>query len=979
MNRQAIFLSYSRSDAKEFIDRLTRDLTRHGHRVWMDARSIETSARFDVEIEAAIQRSQIFVAVMSLGSLHENSVCRDEIVFALNKDKKLLPVKLHNDITPSLLLARRQWLDFSLSYSCGLDSLLNYLNGTSDCLLDPATKLVEGRQPIDFSPELARYTEGFVGREWFKNAVEDLLLNSDDTKSLVLVAEPGFGKSAIAAFLTVQFSRQLIGIHFCTRRKTSTIRPADFVASLVGQLENSLPQFSHALARQNSGERHNDASDAFRELVVEVLRGINPPPSTRLIVIDGLDEADLNEGQTIADILGRHSKDLPQWIKLILTTRPEAPVIRQLRHLDLCFLDPSDSGNRKDLKCYIKNRIDTIPLSIIPQEDRQSATRRLLNLATGNFEYARQVCDAIAQKRLDISELGSLVPGLDPIYNKLFSRYFATVQAWEHLGRPLMRVFAVARDPLELEMLVKLTGIDAEELVPLLGRLGSCLRADCTNTYRTWTLFHKSLQDWLLDPALSSDFYCDATVAHQSLVVKLWGSRSYDPYAAAHLVSHAAFGQLSAEFTELLCDSTFRAQFTDKMGSRDMAGRKIGHLAKEVLNASTVKAIASDALVSLSNASTHEIIEVGEIFFASGHWPFLKVADQLWLRICDDALGPIQKLSWAIALFQGMDEWDRAGELAKVARQEFIDANDSLGEALASAQIASIYFDSSDDLSPKTPETLLRTSCMPTFSTNRMDLEYALACETLAIIVDAEGRWAESLSLFDECVDYYRREGNLSALSRLSFNRSVALLFASGIDASLEEFRVSLKLAEEAPFEPQRKDYLRALDVFYSIFQKRQLASSQLAPSDGSELWIRLIHQSTASLWKWMRGDQTALCEMTDVLEQWKTLGDKWGAVDAKINIALMQIDFQVNTGLSISTLQSCYEQCKAMNYPVGAAICSNALGRASPSCVAADEREFYEAYLSHLFVTKRSQFVPTYALNMPSFTPRLRGHSANY
>ena len=109
---------------------------------------------------------------MTLGALRQDSVCRDEVVFALNEGKSVIPLKLDPspNLKPTLLLARRNWIDFSTDYESGLQSLLRHFTGDSSALRPPPVPTVTGVVPLDFGPEIARLTADFAGRAWLNRA-----------------------------------------------------------------------------------------------------------------------------------------------------------------------------------------------------------------------------------------------------------------------------------------------------------------------------------------------------------------------------------------------------------------------------------------------------------------------------------------------------------------------------------------------------------------------------------------------------------------------------------------------------------------------------------------------------------------------------------------------------------------------------------------------------------------------------------------
>jgi len=124
------FISYSRAD-KEFALGLARELRSSGFRIWLDQLDIPTGSRWDDEVEKALLQCEIFMVILTPNSIASNNV-KDEIGYAIDSNKRIMPVLLENAILP-FRLRRFQYVDFT-SKSCeeGIDSakqlLRNLLN-----------------------------------------------------------------------------------------------------------------------------------------------------------------------------------------------------------------------------------------------------------------------------------------------------------------------------------------------------------------------------------------------------------------------------------------------------------------------------------------------------------------------------------------------------------------------------------------------------------------------------------------------------------------------------------------------------------------------------------------------------------------------------------------------------------------------------------------------------------------------------------
>jgi len=115
-----IFLSYSRIN-KDFAVKLAKELKSEGFDIWFDQFDIPPGARWDAEIEKALEESEIFMVILTPASAKSENVL-DEIGYAIDSGKRILPVLLETSTLP-LRLRRFQYVDFtSKSFNEGIES-----------------------------------------------------------------------------------------------------------------------------------------------------------------------------------------------------------------------------------------------------------------------------------------------------------------------------------------------------------------------------------------------------------------------------------------------------------------------------------------------------------------------------------------------------------------------------------------------------------------------------------------------------------------------------------------------------------------------------------------------------------------------------------------------------------------------------------------------------------------------------------------
>lgn len=123
-NMPCAFFSYCRDDEK-FALKLAEDLKKVGANVWIDRLDIEPGDPWDSSVEAAVTRAPRMLVVLSPVSVVSDNV-RDEVSFALNRQKRVIPV-LYRDCDVPFRLARLQHIDFRTNYERGLKALIRAL------------------------------------------------------------------------------------------------------------------------------------------------------------------------------------------------------------------------------------------------------------------------------------------------------------------------------------------------------------------------------------------------------------------------------------------------------------------------------------------------------------------------------------------------------------------------------------------------------------------------------------------------------------------------------------------------------------------------------------------------------------------------------------------------------------------------------------------------------------------------------------
>src|ERR1051326_6143924 len=107
-----LFISYAHQDGVAMARRLNEDLKANGFDVWLDVLRLTGGASWTVDVESALDSSDIVIALLSRGSFLSDT-CRAEQLRSLRKNKCVIPILVEPDADRPIHLESKQYLDFS--------------------------------------------------------------------------------------------------------------------------------------------------------------------------------------------------------------------------------------------------------------------------------------------------------------------------------------------------------------------------------------------------------------------------------------------------------------------------------------------------------------------------------------------------------------------------------------------------------------------------------------------------------------------------------------------------------------------------------------------------------------------------------------------------------------------------------------------------------------------------------------------------
>jgi hypothetical protein len=134
--KPSVIISYAHRDARELALRLYNNLTRRDYRTWLDLARVEAGAKWSREIEDALERYDVMIALVSRAS-YRSPICRAEQLRALRKNKRIIPILVQLHAERPIYLEEYQYLDFcdAQQYERSFEALLDVIDATGG---DPA-------------------------------------------------------------------------------------------------------------------------------------------------------------------------------------------------------------------------------------------------------------------------------------------------------------------------------------------------------------------------------------------------------------------------------------------------------------------------------------------------------------------------------------------------------------------------------------------------------------------------------------------------------------------------------------------------------------------------------------------------------------------------------------------------------------------------------------------------------------------------
>ncbi|XP_028416518.1 uncharacterized protein LOC114540593 [Dendronephthya gigantea] len=384
----------------------------------------------------------------------------------------------------------------------------------------------------NFIGKIRRKVNFFVPgtREWLLEKVNEWFQMCDsDSRVKLITAGPGFGKSVFAAKICKDFEKngKLAACHFCDFSDSNLRDPMVMLQSLASQMCENVPGFKERLLDQlKRPYKVQNLKDGLRIYLQNPLDELQIK-EPRLIVIDGLDESAADNKNEITHLIAEYFPYLPEYIKILVTSRPEISVADlRLRDDQKTDISNVDDNNNLDLglyfeKCFptlVERRVGWSGISGFLKDNSYLldisgyGTNSLLSIfvakCQGSFLYAYQFQSGL-RARYDLENITNnevmefLPEGLNSIYQGYFKRLEDELNAIKHEKFDVLNILAMlaaSEGPLPLTFVAQAFGLapDCRETKDIINKINETVSCLLYVSDDMLTVFHKSVIDWLL-------------------------------------------------------------------------------------------------------------------------------------------------------------------------------------------------------------------------------------------------------------------------------------------------------------------------------------------------------------------------------------------------------------------------------------------------------------------------------------------------
>jgi len=322
---------------------------------------------------------------------------------------------------------------------------------------------------------------------------------------------PGIGKTSLSHSIckTLDERNQLIGAFFCQRDDTNSSEPRNILPTLIYKLAKNSPTFRRIVAEQLRSKPNLTTESMTDTHFLDFIRSMPSQPNEHpcAFVIDALDECGNNRSRQ--DVLKAltDAAALAPWLKIIITSRPEADIERFFRSLTgsshSSYDLTSDQKASDDLRTFARSQFALVAshFHIRAAWPDESDFNELISRANGLFIFIKTLTLALeecedAEESLKEVLQGSAGTGLESLYG-LYSSILKPHSKIGGFWRMIVVITTAQYRPLCQEPIAELTGVRPNLVREWIDALSSLLYRD-EGANGAFRVRHLSISDFFL-------------------------------------------------------------------------------------------------------------------------------------------------------------------------------------------------------------------------------------------------------------------------------------------------------------------------------------------------------------------------------------------------------------------------------------------------------------------------------------------------
>ncbi|XP_022807979.1 uncharacterized protein LOC111344986 [Stylophora pistillata] len=395
---------------------------------------------------------------------------------------------------------------------------------------------------FDWLDYLSAAKETFTGRSWLYSELEDVFSYSNDSTGVLIIGDPGTGKSALFAQLVCSqtssrtINSLVLGYHLCKHSDKNTQIAGKFVRNLAEMIARRLPEYGYTVANSTQIQRSlntdcvdiHDPVGCFEQSILTPLRRLkNEPREKWFLAVDALDEclshSDTND--SIIYLLKQKLPRFPTWLKLIMTSRNESSILFNFRSVKRIIIEPEDTRNLDDIERFLEARFYQDgpmirKLKMWFGDDSIENTERLisalLSKSQGNFLFVKEMVRHWESSKQAQSDPYALPRSLGELYQSFFERLYN-----QEKFKPFKRILEIlvsTFEPLTEKQIFHVLNITMKEahLTDFENRFTELRHFLRYGKNGTLTLYHFSLIEWLTGESnRNGPFYISKKRGHE--------------------------------------------------------------------------------------------------------------------------------------------------------------------------------------------------------------------------------------------------------------------------------------------------------------------------------------------------------------------------------------------------------------------------------------------------------------------------------